>query len=289
LFKAMSLTWTPEDGIDVTAHHHDASADVWERSPFYYLLKNNLDFLRRRLSGPEKLTDFVLLEELSKRAFTDYLAYTVVYDKESGIDAGDGIIGSWCTDRKSGFNDSDLRALNRIQRRLAVACKVQKTALVVRNILDAYLGRGAGSQVLKGNIKLGDMDAIHSVIWYSDLRDSTAMAEKLSGRDFLTVLNQYFDCTAGAIIENGGEVLRFVGDAVLAIFPINGTTNESDAAKSALTAVTVAKAKLAEINKMRAPDEALKFGLGLHIGDVLFGNIGVPERIEFSVIGPAAN
>ena len=291
LFKTVSMTWWPKDGMTVTSGHHDEPADEWMRSPPYYMIQNNLEFLRRRLSGPERSTDFRLLEELADEGYTDYLGYMVEFTTESSDrdDEGDGIVGSWVTDRPAGFSERDIRALNRIQRRLAVACKVQKTALVVRNVLDAYLGPGAGSRVLKGQIKLGDMKSIHAVIWYSDLRDSTAMAERLGGEEFLTALNQYFDCTAGAVIEHGGEVLRFVGDAVLAIFPITADTSERDASKAALAAATSAQRRLAEVNIERGQGEKLRYGLGLHIGDVQFGNIGVPERIEFSVIGPAAN
>ena len=293
LFKSISHTWTPGNGIQVTGHEHDAPDSAWDDSPFYYLIDKNIEFLRRKLAGPEKLTDFPLLEELAEKGMTEYMAYIVAYNETGSDDgqgdSGDGIVGSWTSDRDSGFHDGDLRALNRIQRRLAVACKVQKNALVARNVLNAYLGKGAGSQVLKGQIKLGDMIAIHSVIWYSDLRGSTALAENLSGRDFLTALNQYFDSTAGAVIENGGEVLRFVGDAVLAIFPINEKTSESQATAAAISAATIAKQRLTEFNDSDTASHPLKFGLGLHIGDVLFGNIGVPERLEFSVIGPAAN
>ncbi len=207
-------------------------------------------------------------------------------------DRSDGIAGSWATDRASGFSEEDIHGLERIQRRLAVACKVTIKDQIARNILHAYLGMDAGRLVLNGHIKRGDGETIHAVIWYSDLRNSTRMADSMQAHDFLQVLNTFFECTAGAVLAHKGEVLRFIGDAVLAIFPIrNGGTNGHDACEAALAAARDADDWMAQINEQRLDEglEALSFGLGLHVGDVLFGNIGVPERLEFSVIGPAAN
>jgi adenylate cyclase len=131
---------------------------------------------------------------------------------------------------------------------------------------------------------------LHAVIWYSDMRDSTRLADTLKEEDFLSSVNAYFECTAGAVMAHGGEVLRFIGDAVLAIFPIrNGDAR--DACEAAMAAARDAERRLQELNGEREAQglESLDYGLGLHVGDVMFGNIGVPERLEFSVIGPAAN
>jgi adenylate cyclase len=123
------------------------------------------------------------------------------------------------------------------------------------------------------------------------MRDSTRLADSMSGPTFLQALNQYFEATAGAVLVHGGEVLRFIGDAVLAIFPIDGEQEAAAACGLALQAASAAEKNLSIANSERTSggEEALDFGLGLHVGEVLFGNIGVPERVEFSVIGPAAN
>ena len=202
------------------------------------------------------------------------------------------LAGSWSTDRASGFTEADIHSLQRIQQRLAVACKVTIKDQIARNILSAYLGADAGRQVLNGRIKRGDGETIHAVIWYSDMRNSTTMADHVPPEEFLGALNAFFECTAGAVLTHGGEVLRFIGDAVLAIFPIrDSSTTASDACKLALTAVRDADGRLTQVNHERKEikKDALSFGLGLHLGDVMYGNIGVPERVEFSVIGPAAN
>jgi adenylate cyclase len=180
----------------------------------------------------------------------------------------------------------------RIQQRLGVACKVSLQEQIAGNILSAYLGPKAGAAVIGGQIKLGDGRNIHAVIWYNDLRRSTAMADAMAPGEFLTTLNEYFQCTAGAVLAHGGEVLRFVGDAVLAIFPVEaGGDDEATACGKAMAAATEARRRLGILNDERIARglEPVDFGLGLHLGDVMFGNIGVPERVEFSVIGAAAN
>ena len=154
-----------------------------------------------------------------------------------------------------------------------------------RNILDAYLGPNAGAKVLAGQIKRGDGEDIHAVIWFCDLRDSTALADSMSRRDFLSILNEYFECTLEPVLQRKGEVLRFIGDAALAIFPIDGRPREACAA--AVEAAREALARMEKANKKRPLP--LRFGIGLHLGELTYGNIGTPGRIEFTVIGAAAN
>ena len=123
------------------------------------------------------------------------------------------------------------------------------------------------------------------------MRNSTTLAGAMTGGEFLHALNSYFECTAGAVIHHGGEVLRFIGDAVLAIFQIPLGEGPEDACRAAMAAADMAGRELAAVNEGRRANRevALEFGLGLHVGEVLFGNIGVPQRVEFSVVGPAAN
>jgi len=177
-----------------------------------------------------------------------------------------------------------------LQQTLALTVKVQIREQITRNILATYLGTDAGQQVLIGHIQRGDGERIHAVIWYSDMRASTAVADSLTGAQFLDALNSYFECSAGAVIANDGEVLRFIGDAVLGIFPVlEGDSRVPD--RNATKAALEANSRLATLNAQRERDDklAVDFGLALHLGEVIFGNIGVPERLEFSVTGPAAN
>ena len=245
------------------------------------------------MTGATAQLDFPVLEELQEKGATDYLAYKVSFSSEQEAGAsGDGIIGSWATDRPGGFTDNELVYFMRVQSRFAVACKIQIQQGVTHNVLDTYLGPNAGRRVLEGQIRRGDGERIEAVIWYSDMRASTPWADRLEPDGFLKLLNDYFECTAGAVIDHGGEVLRFIGDAVLGIFPVkaDGDTRAS-AANKAMQAVCDAQRRLKDLNARRTltGEEPVDFGLGLHVGELTFGNIGVPERLEFSVVGPAAN
>ena len=144
--------------------------------------------------------------------------------------------------------------------------------------------------MLGGQIKRGDGERIEAVIWYSDMRESTAWGDRLDADTYLALINSYFECTAGAVIAHRGEVLRFIGDGVLAIFPCNDGVLKA-AAENAMAAATEAQARLQALNESRLRDVLLPidFGIGLHVGELTFGNIGVAERLEFSVVGPAAN
>jgi len=290
LYSGISLTWRRGETLEVTQLERTMESDnpAWMKSPLNHMIQRRITSLRRRLVGPEAMFDFPILEELRAAGATDYFAFLIPF----GTDEKDGLVGSWVTDRKRGFFDSDLRALHRIQRRLAVACRMTMRRQVAENVVDTYLGRGAGERVLAGQIRRGDGETIPAVIWYSDLRGSTAMAEKLSREAYTEVLNCYFECVGGAILDAGGEILDFIGDAVLAIFPIDGLdTRRSDACARALAAAHDAQVRLDRTNATRATRAMpqLSYGLALHVGDMMFGNIGTPQRLSFSVIGPSVN
>jgi adenylate cyclase len=301
LFSAVSLTWRPGQPLDVVEHRHSVGGEEFARSPLHYLVESGLPSLRRRLRSEADTREFPVLKELWSQGATDYLAFLVPFGTTDAANSGisDGIVGSWTADRADGFGDGDIRALQRIERRLAVACKVNIKDQIARNVLTAYLGAHSGQQVFEGKIQRGDGETIYAVIWFCDLRDSTRLAATLSRQDFLDTLNEFFECMAGAVLSHGGEVLRFIGDAVLAIFPMqaHAVVDPSRcpihraACEQALTAARDALSRLAEQNEKRKTEgrPVLGGGVALHVGDVMYGNIGVPERVEFSVIGPAAN
>ena len=294
LYIGTSMIWQRGASIAVRTHAHgDSATSAWRDSPLRFVTEHGLPFLRRRLEGDTARLDFPVLRDVRELGGTDYALFHVVFPGADMIREGlDGVYASFATDAKGGFGDDDLRALGQVFRSLAVACKMAISRGITRNILAAYLGPGAGERVLAGSIQRGDCTAIRAAIWYSDLRDSTPLAAQLSPADFLRALNCYFESTAGAVLAQGGEVLRFVGDAVLGIFPVSASNGgEADACKRAVATVREAERRLSELNDRRAADSSppLSYGVGLHVGEVLFGNIGIPERLEFSVIGPAAN
>lgn len=169
-----------------------------------------------------------------------------------------------------------------------------------RSLLDTYLGAYTGERVLNGRVQRGDGEDINAVIWFCDLRDSTEMAENLSRAEYLNVLNSFFECTASAVLERGGEVLKFIGDAVLAIFPIDdenpvpGCLNCTPVAAACFRAIEAAKDSSRRLETLNAERTArgeaeLRFALSIHKGKVTYGNVGVDQRLDFTVIGPAAN
>jgi adenylate cyclase len=292
LYAAMSYTWTRGGGLEVAGHSHvgqnEPQNPEWLQSPIYHLIHKRLPFLRRRLTGPDAMIDFPLLESLRERGASDYFAFAIQFSDNYL----DGLAGSWASDRPAGFRDGDLTILRRIQQRLAVACKMRIKAEIAENVVSTYLGRDAGLRVLDGQIRRGDGTSVRAAFWYSDLRGSTRLAESLDASAFIDLLNSYFEAAAGAVVTHGGEILSFIGDAVLAIFPIvEGGSSAADACRRCVLAQAEAEARLAAVNREREArgHEPLRFGLGLHVGDAVFGNIGIPERLAFTVIGAAVN
>jgi len=295
--ESVSLVWTPGAPVRELEHSHGAgNSESWRRSPFFFMIENGLPALRRRLEGPAALRDFDVLDDLAEAGMTDYLALMVRFDHPTALDVqSTGIVTSWATSRPSGFVEADIAALLRVKQRLGVAAKLAIKNQISRNVVSAYLGPRAGAEVLNGRIRRGDGQTIHSVIWYSDLRGSSALADSMPSSRYIALLNGYFECAAGAVIAAGGEVLNYIGDGVLAIFPMDGAAygaaDAVDPAAAAIEAAVEARRRLADVNaNLSAMGAApLEFGIGLHVGDVVFGNIGAGARLAFTTIGAAVN
>ncbi len=285
LFAGFGYTWQQGQGVTMESYSFDESDGEFESSPVHHMETTGIPYLRRRLTGAEALLDFPVLKDLKDMGVSDYMAYLVPFSGD------DGVTGSWATNRATGFHDRDIHALQRIQRRLAVASKVIIREQKTRNILNAYFGVNAADRILSGHIRRGDVERINAVIWYSDLRGSTPLADRMKAEAYLDVLNDYFESTAGAVIAHDGEVLMLIGDAVLAIFPIHFGRSQRQACAAAIEAAKDAQRRLVDCNKRRAEngEEQLAFGLALHVGEVVYGNIGLPERLELTVVGAATN
>lgn len=294
LFQAETVIWQRgKETIFDQFRHQDEVSDEWLTSPMHHVLEQNLSTFRRNLDGPNKLVDFEILQDLLDEGHTDYLLIATGFNesqiKKSRMDAG--ILVTWSSDRPGGFSDDDLATLKKIQRRFATACKNVVQNRIASNITETYLGSHAGRQVLDGAIKLGDGRDTKAVVWYSDMRRSTELADTMSPDDFLILLNDYFECTAGAAIESGGEVLDFIGDAVLAIFPFEDEAGKMQAVRCATLALEKALSCAEQTNRTRreAGRTEFEFGVGINAGKVMFGNIGVASCLSFSVIGPTVN
>lgn len=294
LFQAETVVWRRDQGTEFEQFiHQDEVSEAWLKSPMRYMLENDVSIVRRHLDGPDMLVDFEILEELVEQGLTDYLAITTTFGDLRHRNEGNmrGIIVTWASDRPGGFTNDDIAALKRIQRRYAVACKTAIQDRIAHNITETYLGKQAGNRVLSGQIRRGDGQETRAVVWYSDLRNSTALADTMPSEDFIRMLNVYFECTAGPAIAEGGEVLDFIGDAVLAIFPCENEGDLPAAVAAATKALHASFTKVEAVNRQREKEGLIpiRFGVGLNTGTVMFGNIGVPERLSFSVIGPTVN
>lgn len=287
--QLFGLAYTWRRGVDNIADyqlsHEELQSPQYLESP-YALIINGQGGVRRRLEGADPQLDFPVLKDLREEGATDYVAMPVRFS--------DGLINiiNLVSDAPGGFSTDDLGLLYEILPSLGVQLEAHAQRVSSLTLLRTYLGRNAGERVMSGLVKRGDGEELHAVIWFSDLRNSTSLAESLSRDEYLATLNQYFDSVAGAVVEHGGEVLKFIGDAVLAIFAIDEQDDPPTAACTrALSAAREAQERIRSVNLERQDQDKplLAFGTGLHCGNITYGNVGTAKRLDFTVIGSAVN
>lgn len=261
--------------------------DRWERSPFYRLELSGEALLRRRLTQ-ETIAEFPIFADLKTEAITDYVAMANRFAAEGVVGEMDCIYSSWATDLPQGFADSIVGDLERLMPSVALAMKSASLARIAGTLVETYLGRDAGRKILAGSIKRGVADRIEAVLWFSDLRNYTRISDSAEPEQIIPLLNQYADAILSAIHDCGGDVLKLMGDGTLAIFTAD---DRASACHAALTAAESAQAAVAAVNRQRTGDNlpTTDMYLGLHIGEVFYGNIGSRERLDFTVVGPAVN
>jgi adenylate cyclase len=200
-------------------------------------------------------------------------------------------VASFSTDRKGGFTEQDVADLRRLVDMMGAIAEIFIYRKISETVTDTYLGHIVGEQILSGLIKRGDGKEINAVLWFSDLRDFTGLNERMSAPDLLELLNNYLQLVGDALMAHGGEILKFIGDGVMAYFPAEDalflpyvTNNAIGAARRLIDDIEAA-------NEARAAGghDPVRFGVGLHVGPVTFGNIGTEDRLDFTVIGPAVN
>ncbi|MDX1574728.1 MAG: adenylate/guanylate cyclase domain-containing protein [Kiloniellales bacterium] len=281
------------------------SRDVYLKSPVHLMRSRGLLALRRRLDRGDP-DEFVLFPELRAEGLVDYAAHIVPYDPSqvealgkglgaAGDTAGpggalDGIFFSCATDRPEGFDDAQLGQVVQTLPYLALSVKSRLTYDVASTVLETYLGRDAGSRVLTGAIERGSAEAIRAVIWFSDLRGFTELTDRLPRDVLIATLNDYLEAMAAPVQANNGQILKFMGDGMLAVFDLTGR-DDAAVCRDALAAAAELRAAFPALNEARkaAENPIMDFGLALHLGDVFYGNIGASERLDFTVVGPAVN
>jgi adenylate cyclase len=284
--RAAAYIWNREDAgaMRVVAGHDLVSSPDFIESPVTVVRQTRRP-LRRRLCQPDCPLDFSVLQQLKAEGCTDYIAIPMVRSDEETNAI------TFATDCDRGFTDREIAGLEYVAQALGLYVEIQSSRRIARTLLDTYIGRRTGERVLSGLIRRGSGETIRAVIWDNDLRGFTALADNLPTEALNALLNQYFEIMAGAVMAEGGEVLKFIGDGMLAIFEIGGALKAGDACGCALRASRRALAAVRKCNTARttAGEPAIRFGIALHLGEVYYGNIGAPGRLDFTVIGPAVN
>ena len=279
---------TRSEGFDLPAPVSlDVQAtEIWRRSPFYTMLQTGASLLRRRLNADTK-DEFSLLPEWLAAGMTDYVAIINRFAPGGVIGEMDGVYLSWATRVPNGFSNDQIAALQHLAPYLALAVKSVSLARMTGTLMETYLGRGAGQRVLGGRIVRGIAERIDAVIWFSDLRGFTRITDT-APEQAIPLLNDYFDAIVSAIHGHGGDVVQLVGDGAFAIFTAEDRARGCGAA---LSAAIAAREGIVELNRRRAAHgkPITDMYLGLHVGEVFYGNVGSRERLAFPVVGPAVN
>ena len=275
-----AFLWKPGAGVEViSASFETFETEAFRQSPVRRVIDTRAS-LRRQLDGEICQIDFDVTRELRAQGATDYLAVPLFF-------ASGGVHGAtFATQQGGGFTDAQIAAIKSV---IAPLARVAENRLLERKasiLLDTYVGNNAGSRILAGHIRRGDTAIINAAIWLSDMRGFTRLADSLPPQTLVDMLNRYFDCQVPAIAKHGGEVLKFIGDGLLAIFPIATGENAREVCHSALAAAHEARGIIASSNHIEG---GVTFGLALHVGEVLYGNIGSGNRLDFTCIGPAVN
>jgi len=282
---AYSDFWSSTDNTTrtATARHGVRGTDRYLGSPLQVILEQ-----RRTLHQPlgELPADpHAAYAELIADGQTDYLGIP--------IELSDGALSAiiFTTKKADGFDAAEIERLHRLRDYLAPVLELHSIRHTAISVINTYVGQRTGRKILSGMIQRGDADLINAALWFSDLRNFTHWTETLPASQLLDMLNQYFEFVSAAVSARGGEILRFIGDAMLIVFPIDAKTSHRAACNAAIDAALDACGTLAALNhqRRRHGQPPIEFGVGLNVGEVIYGNVGAPDRLDFTVMGPAVN
>ena len=284
---ARSLVWECERGTALeTAFEHSARHQPsYQASPVKSIFEGG-PAVRRRLADPNCALDFPILQDFKDAGQTDYMILPIQ------VSGGGASAISIATRAPGGFQDIDIATLEATLPAFGAILELQQLRRTARDLLSTYVGPTAGELIFSGAIRRGNGEIIHAVLWYGDLRGFTALSESLPLPEVITLLNNCFDEMAKPVVANGGEILKFIGDAILAIFPCDaGPDAVCAAADAAIIAAEAAVAGVAALNQdlVNTGAAPVHCGVAIHVGEVMYGNVGSADRLDFTVIGPAVN
>ncbi len=282
-----SWVWSTLDGIcdEIQIAAETLTTDAFRKNPIFRVAEHGEVF--RMLLTPETAEHrSPLMEELAEAGYSEYVAIPL-----SASGARYNVV-TMSTQQAGGFTEAQYDRLLRLLSVFALHVERHIAGRITKNISVAYLGRNAGAQVISGSIKRGSGMPIQAIVWSSDMRDFSTLSEQQSNQVVVELLNRYFLVLAEAVMRHGGDILKFIGDGMLAVFPLADFDSPKQAAEAAATAAQEAIRDLDTLNRemARAADwRRLQSGIGLHIGEVFFGNVGSAQRLDFTVIGEAVN
>ena len=296
LYNGFGYAWKRGGAFDVQPFMHGQQAsDDFSKSPFSYMFSNRKLIMRKRLhekGDPE----FEIYESFRAAGGTDYIARLIAFSSEAGVEDGpqldrrQGMLVSGLVDAPGGFDEATLQQFHRLSNLLALTIKSHTGQNVARNLALTYLGADAGNRVLNGEIVRGGVQRIRAVIFYADLRGFTRLSDQAPDDELVPLLDDYLECMARPVLDRGGEVLKFLGDGLLGVFEIEDNESTVECGRALQAAVDAIAATERLNSERRAEGKAvMDLDVALHVGDVLYGNVGAEERLEFTVIGPAVN
>ena len=279
-----NFIWRPGAEVEIgTADFNILDAPEFKASPLAIVFTEAKE-VRARIGDPDSRR-FPFIEDMRAEGVTDYIALPLPFIY-GAVNAS-----SWTTKQPGGFTDQQLAALRSLVPALARVIEIMQWRYTSSTLLDTYVGNRAGARILSGQIRRGHTDTMHAAIWLSDLRGFTALSDRLPAETVVDILNGYFDCQVSSIRAHGGEVLKFMGDGLLAVFPIDEYVGDvTQVCGHVLEAARESRASVAAMNfPVGEVVERFRFGVALHVGQILYGNIGGGNRLDFTCIGPAVN
>jgi adenylate cyclase len=284
LMAGWSVIWSADMAqAEITpARHEFRQLDSYIGSPLAEVVRTGTTY-RRNLAELVEAVDHRVLFELKEQGATDYLALPITLS--------DGSLSTLTlvSDDNDGFTETHLDALERMALYMSPVLEVMVVRHIANAVINTYVGHRTGERVMDGQIRRGDGENISAAIWFCDLRDFTPLTETLQPQALLSLLNSYFEILSAAVVARGGEVLRFIGDAMLIVFPVTGEVSRQRACENAVEAALHGISDMQDFNRNQVDSPQLRFGIGLHIGEVIYGNVGAPDRLDFTVMGPAVN
>jgi adenylate cyclase len=300
IFEGRGFRWNDtasneSDAFEYGSTEQGENAQNWRRSVFYHMLENGKQELTLDL-GEGAAQNFGMIDELAAKGHKHFVSYVHQFGEAGTMGQMDCVYSYWTTRRDDGFGEQGMAALRDLVPVLGLAIKSAAQADIAKTLGRVYLGRDTSEQVLRGRIVRGVTERIKAVLWFSDLRGSTAISEGMEPDEIIPFLNDYAQASIDAIHDAGGEVLKLIGDGVLAMFTQenlqeNLNDNMAVAKRAALRAEHRFRRNMRALTARRTAEQrpVTTAHVGLHIGEVFYGNIGSEDRLDFTVVGPAVN